>query len=182
MGFELIHRKLKKCLYVYLGDTKDRGLGIFAAKPFRKGEVVMADEDGDYYDHVVSYAELLRLGCDLDKTIQVGPDAFKLPTGSLDDFTNHSCDPSTGVRLTERGTVVVALRDIGAHEELTYDYSTYLNNPYERMVCRCGAPNCRGVIGSFAALPAELRRRYEALGIVGEFARQPPASETDAAD
>ena len=142
----------------------------------------MADDDGDYYDHVMSYEELLRLGCDLDRTIQVGPDAFKLPTGSLDDFTNHSCDPNTGVRLTERGTVVVALRNIVAHEELTYDYSTYLNNPYESMVCRCGAPNCRGVIGSFATLPAELRQHYEALGIVGEFARQPPPSERDAAD
>jgi hypothetical protein len=142
----------------------------------------MADEDGDYFDQVVSYAELLRLGCDLGRTIQVGPDAFKLPTGTLDDFTNHSCDPNTGVRLTARGTVVVALRDIAAHEELTYDYSTYLDNPYESMVCRCGAPNCRGVIGSFATLPAELRERYIALGVVGAFVRQPSSPCTDAAD
>ena len=100
---------------------------------------MLIDEDGDYYRNVLSYQELRRRGYDLDITLQVGPDAFKLPNGSLDDFTNHSCDPNTGIRLNDRGMIVVALRDIAAHEELTYDYSTYLNNPYERLRCLCGA-------------------------------------------
>jgi uncharacterized protein len=93
----------------------------------------MIDDDGEYYRNVVSYRQLRRLSYDLDITLQVGLDAFKLPNGSLDDFTNHSCDPNTGIRLTDRGTIVLALRDIAAHEELTYDYSTYSNNPYENL-------------------------------------------------
>ncbi len=164
-----VRRKLIKCLYIYLGRTERRGLGIFAAKPFTAGEIVMIDQDGDYYDKVVSYRELRRRGYDLDITLQVGRDAFKLPTGSLEDFTNHSCDPNTGIRLNDKGTIIAALRDIAAHEELSYDYSTYLNNPYERMGCCCGAPACRGVIGNFDTLPVALQQRYRALGIIGDF-------------
>jgi hypothetical protein len=171
--FEYAYRKLSKCLYFYLGQTKRRGLGVFAARPFGAGAVVMIDQDGDYYDHVLSYRELCRQGWSLDMTLQVGLDAYKLPTGSLEDFTNHSCDPSTGVRLNDQGTIVIALRDIAPHEELTYDYSTYMNNPYEHLQCLCGSPSCRGVIGNFSTLPLELQRRYRALGIVGAFVDEP---------
>ena len=172
-SFEYAYRKLSKCLYVYLGHTERRGFGIFAARPFMAGAIVLVDHDGDYFERVVSYQDLCRQGLSLDMTLQVGPDAYKLPTGSLEDFTNHSCDPSTGVRLDALGTTVIALRDIAAHDELTYDYSTYLNNPYERLRCFCGAANCRGVIGNFNTLPAELQGRYRSLGVVGGFADPP---------
>ena len=180
-SFEQVRRKLSKCLGIYVADTGRCGLGIFAAKPFQAGANVMVDEDGDYYRNVVSYQELRRRGLGLDITLQVGFDAFKLPNCSLDDFTNHSCDPNTGIRLTGRGAIVVALRDIAAHEELTYDYSTYLNNPYERMRCLCGAASCRGLIGNFGSLPVELQRRYRALGIVGDFV-DGPVLTADVAD
>ena len=180
-SFECTRRKLSKCLSIYIADTGRCGLGIFAARPFWAGEVVMVDEDGDYYRNVVSYQELRRRGYDLDITLQVGPDAFKLPNGNLDDFTNHSCDPNTGIRLTDRGMIVVALRDVAAHEELTYDYSTYLNNPYESLRCLCGAANCRTVVCNFSTLPAELRHRYQALGVVGDFVEQPVVN-ADVAD
>ncbi len=179
--FEYAYRKLSKCLYIYLGQTERRGLGIFAAKPLPAGSVVMTDHDGDYYDHVLTYRELCRRGYSLDITLQVGLDAYKLPTGSLDDFTNHSCDPNTGVRLNDQGTIIMALRDIAAHDELTYDYSTYMNNRYELLQCLCGAPNCRGLIGNFNTLPAELQRRYRALDIVGDFVDE-PILRTEAAD
>ena len=98
-----------------------------------------------------------------------------MPTGSLEDFTNHSCDPNTGIKLTPTGTIIIALRDIAAHEELTYDYSTYLNNSYEKMECMCGAANCRRFIGSFETLPEELKRKYLRLGIVGDFVAEESA-------
>jgi hypothetical protein len=167
--FVYIHRKLRKCLYIYVAETTRHGLGIFAARPFRAGEVVFMDDDGDYYDNVMTYRELCQHGYDLGLTLQVGPDAYKLPTGSPEDFTNHCCDPNTGVRLNERGAVVIALRDIAVHEEITYDYSTYLDNPYEHLQCLCGAANCRGVIGRFDSLPDALQERYLALGVVGDF-------------
>ena len=168
-AFEYAHRKLIKCCYLYLGETPTCGLGVFTARAFAAGAIVMIDDDGDYYDHVMTHEELRCHGYGLGITFQVGRDAFKLPTGSPEDFTNHSCDPNTGIRLTRKGVIVIALRDIAPHEEITYDYSTYLDNPYESMQCLCGAANCRGMIGNFSTLPAELRQHYQALGVVGNF-------------
>lgn len=162
-------RKLQKCLHIYAADTGNRGLGIFAAKQWKEGDSIIVDLDGDYYEQVVSYSELQEIGVNIGSTLQVGVDAYKLPTGSLEDFTNHSCDPNTGIKLISRGTVVVALRDIAAHEELTYDYSTYLSNPYEKMECMCGAEKCRNIVGNFATLPDHLKERYLRLDIVGGF-------------
>ena len=164
-------RKMRKCLDLYLSRAGPLGFGVFAAKPFAGGQAVMLDLDGDFYDRVVSYRELQQSGFDLSNTLQVGMDAFKLPSGSIDDFTNHSCEPNTGIRLLPEGVSVLALRDIAAHEELTYDYSTYLNNPYERMACLCGAATCRGTIGNFKTLPEHLKTKYLTLGIVGHFCK-----------
>ena len=102
--FEYHLRKLVKCLYLYIGNTHNTDFGIFTAKAFSEGDIIMADEDGDYFDRVLSYDELQELGYPIAFTLQVGIDAFKLPTGSIEDFTNHSCDPNTGIRLTEKGT------------------------------------------------------------------------------
>lgn len=55
---------------------------------------------------------------------------------------NHSCDPNTGWA----GLDIVALRAIGAGEELTLDYAELIDGTAEPFECRCGAPGCRGVI------------------------------------
>ena len=174
-------RKLRKCRYMYLAETSNRGIGVFAAREFAPGDVVMMDFDGDYYSQVVSYRELREQNVDLIYPLQVGRDLFRVPSGTIDDFTNHSCDPSTGIRLYPRGTVVLAIRRIRIHDEITFDYSTYLNNPYEKIHCRCGTANCRGIIGNFHSLPRDLQRYYLALGIVGDFALEVDAAD-DAAD
>jgi hypothetical protein len=163
-------RKLKKCQYLYLAETADRGLGVFAARGFSPGDIVMMDFDGDYYDQVLSYEELRKHDIGLKYPLQIGMDSFRVPSGNIDDFTNHSCDPNTGIRLHAYGAMILAIRDIKVHDEITFDYSTYLNNPHESMICRCGANNCRGLVGNFTTLPIHLQRRYLALGIVGDFA------------
>ncbi|ESO11866.1 hypothetical protein HELRODRAFT_166943 [Helobdella robusta] len=40
-----------------------------------------------------------------------------------------------------------ALTDISEGAELTYDYNFHSYNILSQQVCRCGAPNCRGVMG-----------------------------------
>lgn len=170
-------RRLRKCQHLYLAETAERGIGVFAAREFVLGDVVMMDFDRSYYDQVLSYRELRRHKIDLKYPLQVGSDLFRVPSGSIDDFTNHSCDPTTGIRLYPQGIIFLAIRHITMHDEITFDYSTYLNNPYERIVCSCGASNCRGVVGNFSELPKDLQERYLALRIVGDF-----ALETGAAD
>lgn len=174
IDFKYALHKLSKCLYIYIGETDGYGLGIFAAKESPSGEVIVSDEDGDYYDRTLTYEEVLRLGYDISRDcIQVGPDLYNLPNGNLDDIMNHSCDPSTGLRLLPKGYQIVALRDLVPGDELTYDYSTYISGGRETLVCRCGASQCRGVIGSFDDLPGELQQHYLDLRVVGEFAVRP---------
>ena len=55
---------------------------------------------------------------------------------------NHSCNPNT----TYKGLNVVALRKIRGGEELTLDYTSFLDKNMEPFQCRCGAENCRGLI------------------------------------
>lgn len=169
-------RKLTKCLNVFVGRTEACGFGLFAATPFARGSTVIVDEDGDYYEGVMTLVEALNRGYDLANDLfQIGPDAFLLPNGNLDDLVNHSCRPTTGLRLTPLGYRMVALVDIQPGDQLTYDYSTYIGDTPERLVCACGAAECRGVIGPFSALPPALRHYYLAHDVVGAFAAQAAA-------
>ena len=64
---------------------------------------------------------------------------------------------------------MIALRDIEAGEEIRFDYSTCMSERLWTMRCRCGEANCRGIVRDFHDLPAEIRRRYLAAGIVQRF-------------
>ncbi|MEO6134928.1 MAG: SET domain-containing protein-lysine N-methyltransferase, partial [Ginsengibacter sp.] len=55
---------------------------------------------------------------------------------------NHSCDPNT----IYAGLNVVAVTDIKKGEELTLDYTSFLNNEMETFICNCGTANCKSVI------------------------------------
>ena len=177
-----VYRKLTKTRYVFIGETSSYGIGIFAARCFREGQVVVADEDGDYYDGAVSEAQIRSLGLDLSvHCFQIDHDRYLLPHGSIDDLINHSCSPTTGIRLVEKGYRLIALRDIEAGEELTYDYSTYIANPNERLRCACGSALCRRDIGPFRELPPWLREFYLERGVVGAFAAADAAAHAKAA-
>jgi hypothetical protein len=171
IDLDYIHRKLAKCRYIYIGETEGCGLGIFAAKAFAKGTALVVDEDGDYHQPGYSYAQVMAFGLDLaTHCFQVDHDRYLLPHGSIDDLINHACEPTAGIRLTARGYRLLALRDIAPGEQITYDYSTYIANPRERLHCACGSPACRGEIGPFRDLPPERRAYYLAEGVVGPFA------------
>jgi len=68
------------------------------------------------------------------------------------------------------------LRDIKVGEEITYDYSTTMNDNEEKIKkagrnlwtckCNCGSKNCRGIIDQFKTLSAKTQRFY----IINKFA------------
>ncbi|HTX41922.1 MAG TPA: SET domain-containing protein-lysine N-methyltransferase [Acidobacteriaceae bacterium] len=72
-------------------------------------------------------------------------------------FINHSCDPNCETEETDGRVWIVAIRNIAAGEELTYDYYLYDGDEDEAR-CNCGAENCRKSMYS----PEELRRRAKA--------------------
>ena len=160
--------KLQKCLYCYLGPTDGRGIGVFAAREFGSGETVMMDCDGDFFDDVMTLEELQASDI-FDYPLQVGENAFRIPTGGIEDFTNHSCAPNTGIRRIVEGIVVSAIRDIRVHDEITFDYSTWLSTSSLQFECRCGSAHCRKIISYFSSLPDHLKEYYISLGVVGDF-------------
>ena len=60
-------------------------------------------------------------------------------------YINHSCDPNCEVEKTPDTIWIVAVRDIAAGEELSYDYG-YDARDYQENPCNCGAPSCCGYI------------------------------------
>jgi uncharacterized protein len=60
-------------------------------------------------------------------------------------FLNHSCDPNCEARFIEGRIWLVAIRDIRAGEEFTFNYSYDLAD-YREHPRRCGAASCVGYI------------------------------------
>ncbi len=74
-------------------------------------------------------------------------------------FINHHCSPNCQTEEDEERIYILALRDIAAGEELTYEYHLH-DSDQDDQPCFCNAPNCRGTMFS----TAEVRRRKK-LGL-----------------
>lgn len=55
---------------------------------------------------------------------------------------NHCCQPNTAYD----GLNVIAVTQINAGQELTLDYSSFLDEHMEPFECHCGSPNCCGLV------------------------------------
>jgi hypothetical protein len=134
------------------------GRGLFAKAVIAKDEVVVVK--GGY---VLSRAQRDRIGEELGPSeIQITEDLFIGPTTLAEReggmmHLNHSCEPNLGLQ----GQVVfVAMRDITAGEELTFDYAMTDDEPCE-MECRCGSDTCRKLITGRDWLKPELQKKYD---------------------
>lgn len=63
-------------------------------------------------------------------------------------FINHSCDPNCETDEIDGHVWVIAIRDIKAGEELTYDYMLYDGDEGDPAPCYCGSTKCRGTMYS----------------------------------
>lgn len=147
---------------IYLSRSAIAGTGVFAARRFRPGELVLSFAEGGpevvpYRATVASIVEGFYL--------QVGVDKYILPRPPS-RYVNHGCDPNAGLRGLTR---LVALAVIGAGEEITFDYSTSMAEDGWEMDCECGAAACRGRVRDFRHLPAERQSFYVRRGLVGDF-------------
>jgi uncharacterized protein len=160
--------------YLFVGTVSGVGFGVFTARAVRAGAVIVADEDGTLRRRAMPLAQALARGWDRSRDLfQLDHDLFLPPRGCFDDLFNHSCEPSGGWRLTERGARFLAIRDLAGGEELTYDYSCHLLSDDEWLDCACGTASCRGRVGPFWTLPPPLQRRYLGLGVVAPALARP---------
>ncbi len=118
------------------------GLGIFALRDFRAGEVILVrDESREVTEALPLRPELgeERRHCD----DLAGGRVVLL--GEPERHLNHCCDPSAYVRFIDGRGHIVARRDIAAGDEVTNDYC--INSFGEgTWACECGSQRCRGLI------------------------------------
>lgn len=130
-----------------------------------KGQVII-----EFHGKIYNYKELPSpYNNVIDHYVQVGKELYMGPSGDLDDYINHSCDPNSGLRISANKVSLISIRKIYAGEEITWDYSTTMDEDNWVMNCNCGAINCRKVIQDFKYLPKPTQRKYLDLKIVPEY-------------
>ena len=104
-----------------------------------------------------------------DSYLQIAENEFLGPSGHLDDYINHSCEPNCGLEFSEGRVFLKSIRDISFGTELTFDYSTSQSNYPYWFTCHCGHAKCRRDIGDFSELARERKSYYISRGIVAPF-------------
>lgn len=144
---------------ISLAGTSRCGQSQVAGDEISKGEVLVM-----FGGHVLTMEEFYSLPPRIQEfpyQISEDPDLVLGPVndGELHngEFFNHSCDPNTGFKSE---ICLVAMREIRAGEELTFDYAMCTTSDFGNMKCDCGSRNCRGYIKGDDWKISELQERY----------------------
>jgi SET domain-containing protein len=117
------------------------GTGVFARRQLTKGshvieyvgEKIAKDESARRIDADNEFIFTLDDEFDLDGKVAWNPARF----------INHSCTPNCEAEVDGHSVWIIALRDIPAGEELSFNYGYDLSDFHEHP-CRCGAAQCVG--------------------------------------
>jgi uncharacterized protein len=142
-----------------VGQSRIAGKGLFAAQNIKKGTRII-----QYAGPKIPKRESLARLAQGNVYIFSFNDRFDIDGKDLKNtarYINHSCDPNCEVEITKRSIWIVALRDITAGAELSYNYG-YGIEAYEEHPCRCRAENCCGYMLAkehWHLLPKRRRKR-----------------------
>lgn len=117
--------------------SKIEGLGVFAARDFKKGEVVIKYD----FPKILTKKKVEQLPEKEKKYVSsVGEGKYILHQAPA-RFVNHSCDANTySNHLSD-----IAKRTIKKGEEITANYLEE-KVPEMKMRCKCASKNCIGMI------------------------------------
>ena len=128
------------------------GYGIYATTDIEANELIFKGEEMP--QRIVTRRHVDNTWNKMEKEIfsryayPLSKEVFLLwdndPTGWAPQ--NHSCNPNTAYE----GLNVKALRSIKKGEELTLDYTSFLDENMESFQCSCGTAVCRGLISGIA--------------------------------
>lgn len=109
------------------------GLGLFAARPFKKGERII-----EYVGRTISNAEAYTSRSKYLFEVNARRTIDGTARTNIARYINHSCRPNCEPEI-ERGRIFIdARKAIKAGEELTYDYGKeYFNEHIRPYGCRC---------------------------------------------
>jgi SET domain-containing protein len=128
---------------LWVGKSRIAGKGLFSAQDIQKGtrilqyigEKITKAESEKRLDQGNAYIFAFNDHSDIDGKV----------LRNKARYINHSCAPNCAVHTTSRTIWIVALRDIKAGEELTFNYGYELDSEMEQP-CTCGAECCCGYI------------------------------------
>ena len=140
------HKRGKKP-FVIRGNSI-AGFGIYASRNINEGEIIFKGEERA--QRLVTMRHVENNWTEEEKmhfrryAYPVSEELFILWDEDPSEWApqNHSCDPNTMFD----GLNVIAIRNIIKEEELTLDYTQFLDENMEPFQCRCGSSNCRGLI------------------------------------
>src|SRR6201989_1619296 len=92
--------------------------------------------------------------------IKTGTSPFSSALGTA-MFINHSCEPNCESENIDGRVFIVAIRDIAAGEELTYEYNLH-DSDDDDADCHCGSTKCRGTMFSDDEVKRRARRARKA--------------------
>ncbi|KAL0832574.1 hypothetical protein ABMA28_000774 [Loxostege sticticalis] len=135
---------------VYLARSKIQGLGLYAARDIEKHTMVI-----EYIGEIIR-SELSEIREKQYEAKNRGIYMFRLDErrvvdatlcGGLARYINHSCQPNCVAETVEVDRhlriIIFAKRRIARGEELAYDYKFDIEDDAHKIMCMCGAPNCR---------------------------------------
>jgi len=136
------------------------GKSLYATQNIESGEIITDSSNGplrfisgrearNYPDTIKSF--LFQV--DTDRYLVYGNPEVRNDA----DFMNHSCNPNCGIKDTFK---IVAMRNIVAGEEITYDYAMNESAYAFTLHCRCGSPRCRQVITGLDWYQKNLQSAY----------------------
>ena len=139
--------------YVRPASSAIHNQGLFAAQAIPKDAYII-----QYLGERISKKESERRGCaQHDKSLEENVGSvyiFELTEkhdidGNYDwniaRLSNHSCEPNAEAQNVDGEIWLIALRDIGEGEEITFNYG-YAVEHWQDHPCRCGSKGCVGYI------------------------------------
>ncbi|WP_159787146.1 SET domain-containing protein-lysine N-methyltransferase [Sodalinema gerasimenkoae] len=126
----------------------EKGKGVFALRPFEKGETVVVGRRVGVYPQRTIYS----IQVDWDVHVEMDEPAIRI---------NHSDTPTTGVQDNAWGAFdFVALREIAAGEEITFDYETTESELTDDFRACCPPRPEQASRNGFQSLPIAVREGY----------------------
>jgi uncharacterized protein len=128
---------------VHPQESGIHGQGLFASAAIPARTRII-----QYIGERITKAESLRRCEEDNRYIFALDDEFDVDGNvpkNLARFANHSCSPNCESELDDGAVWLIALRDIAAGEEITYNYGYDLEE-YPDYPCQCGSPGCVGFI------------------------------------
>ncbi len=143
----IFRHKQKQRKYIVKGNALS-GYGIYARQNINAGDIIFSSEEKPHRLVTKKFVEQNWKAEEIENFRKyawpVSDEVYILWDVEPAEWApqNHSCNPNTQYS----GLNVIAKTAIKKDEELTLDYTSFLNNEMESFICNCRAANCKQII------------------------------------